>query len=353
MPAALAELERGRNLLRQSGARRDLTRAYMLLARAHQSAGDESQALELLRQALTIGIETQTFHHLVIEGQYIFDLLEQLLRHSPGDRRPAQVMDLIRGLPAAANQVTGQPAALTMSARATLRFYGLGRGRAEKDGQTVVWNSAKARHMVFHLLTFPPRSRDQLFAIFWPDTERDVAAFHTTKYQAHKVLGRNLIVHKDGTYTISWDPDCWFDVAVFESLLSDNQNGDRQARLEQAVALYQGDFLAGYDAAWCFSTREHLRIRYRDALLELGELYEQRGQLANAVKVLGQAVVIDDLHEPAIRALMHLYVHDDRPHIALDVFRQLERRLDAAHTRPSRETRLLRQSIQTDLFAIP
>jgi LuxR family maltose regulon positive regulatory protein len=346
--AALAEVQRGRDQLATSGARRDLTRAYALLARAHQAAGDLERALEALGQALDVGIETQTFHYLVVEGQYLFDLLKRFLQHNPADRRAAQVMDRVLALPNVAREIVGASAPTVL--QPTLRFYGFGPGHVKKDGEVLVWKSAKARYLTFYLLSHPPRSRSQLFETFWADSKQDNvrATFHWTKYQARKVLGRSLIVYEDGLYTVAWDPDCWFDVAAFESLL-DGRGDDRRARLEQAVSLYQGDFLQDYDAEWCLPTRERLRMRYRDALLELGELDTEQGEFAAAASVLGRAAAIDDLHEPTIRALMRLYHRDSRPRAALDLFQQLERRLGALRILPAPETQSLYRSIQAGL----
>ncbi len=58
----------------------------MLLARARRAVGDVKEALEALRLALGVGIETQTFHHLVVEGRHVFDLFKLLLQQNPGGR---------------------------------------------------------------------------------------------------------------------------------------------------------------------------------------------------------------------------------------------------------------------------
>jgi ATP/maltotriose-dependent transcriptional regulator MalT len=347
--AALTEIEHGRDELVKSGARRDLTRAYMLLARARRATGDIKGALEALGQALDVGIETRTFHYLVIEGRCIFDLLKQMLRQNPADRRPAQIMDRIRALPDTARKVVGSLTSTTLLQPA-LRFYGFGPGNAEKDGNSIIWHSAKARYLIFYLLSHPPRSRDQIFRIFWPDAERDAArsAFHWTKSQARRALNRSLIVYQDSLYRVVWDPDCWFDVTAFESLLEE-QGEDRQARLEEAVSLYQGDFLEDYDAEWCLPIRERLRIRYRDALLELSECYAEQREFAAAVSTLSRAMAVDDLHEPVVRALMRLYALDGRPGLALDIFHQLTRRLQKMRAFPEQETQSLYRSIQTNL----
>jgi LuxR family maltose regulon positive regulatory protein len=346
---ALAEIERGRDLLMQSGARPDLTRAYVLLARAREATGDGEAALAALGQALDVGIKTQSFHYLVVEGQRAFGLLRQALKRNPADRRPAEIMDRIRALPDVAREIVGGLAPAALPHPPALRFYGFGPGRVAKDGETLplsAWGSALARHLVFYSLVHPPRSRDQIAATFWPDAspDRAKATFHAVKCQAHRALGRSLIVYEDGRYRVEPEPDCWFDVAAFESLLEGHEG--RQARLEEAVSLYRGDFLEGYDVAWSQPIRERLRLRFRDALIELGESYTAQRRFDRAFATLSRAVAIDDLHEPASRALMRLYALDGRSHAALDHFRQLQERLQELGTAPAPETQALYQEIQ-------
>ena len=48
---------------------------------------------------------------------------------------------------------------------------------------------------------------------------------------------------------------------------------------------------------------------------------------------------------------MRLYLHDGRPHAALDTCTQLEQRLQALRARPGRATQFLRQTIQHDFSA--
>ncbi len=346
-PTALTEVERGRDLLGQSGARRDLARACVLLARARQAGGAGDGALQALRQALDVGLETQTLHYLVVEGQHVFDLFKRLLEQNPADRRPAHVMDRIQDLPALARGLVGGPALAVLPQRPALRFYGLGPGYVERHGESVNWRSAKSRYLTFYLLTHPPCSREQLFKLFWSQARQDDVrgAFYWTTSQARKALGRNLLVRERGFYKLAWEPDCWFDVAVFESLL-DGQGQERQAQLEDAISLYRGDFLEGYDAGWCMLLRERLRMRYRDALLELGQLYVQGQRSTDALAALNRAAALDDLHEPTICTLMRFYALDGQPRAALDLFHSLERQLDELRALPDQETRSLYRSVQ-------
>lgn len=348
---ALTEIERGRDLLTQSGARRDLTRAYVLLARVRQANGDLEGALDALSQALDVGIETQTFHHLVIEGQRAFDLLKQLQRRNRADRRPTNVIDRIRALPDVAREVIGgvEPTALPYTPK--LRLYGFGPGHAERDGHPIpvaAWRSRMPRRLVFYLLLNTPCTLDHILQTFWPDTDRSMARsiFHVVKQRINYAVGRRLVIYAGGLYRIAWDPDCWFDVNVFESLLDGHDEG-RQARLEKAVSLYQGDFLSGYDAEWCRPLRERLRMRHHNALVELGELYVDQGEFAAGFAVLSKATPIDNLYEPASRALMRLYASDGYRDAALRHYQSLEQQLQQElGISPTPETQALYQAIQ-------
>ena len=348
---ALAEVERGRDLLTQTRARRDLTRAYMLLARARQAMGDLQGALAVLGQALDVGIETQTFHYLVIEGQRGFELLKQMQEQNPADRRLVEVLERIRTLPQVAREVVGGLAPDALPHPPSLRFYGFGVGRVERDGEPLpgaAWRSALARHILFYLLVRTPQSRDQIVTTFWPDVSPDKgkAIFHTVKHQAHRALGRTLIRYEDGLYHVELEPDCWFDLAAFESLLDGQDN--RQVRLEEAVALYQGDFLEEYDGEWCLPMRERLQMRLLEALVELGGCYIAQAQFDRAFVPLSRATAIDDLYEPAGRALMRLYALDGRVRAALTHYKQLAERLgQELGALPAPETQALYQAIRT------
>jgi DNA-binding SARP family transcriptional activator len=259
-------------------------------------------------------------------------------------------MDRIRALPDVARAVIGGLVPTVLPHPPSLRFYGFGPGQIERDGEAIpvsVWRSALARQLTFYLLVHPYRSREQIIAAFWPDgsPEKAGAIFRWVKHQIRHALERPLVVHEEGLYHIEWDPDCWFDVAAFESLLK-GQDG-RQVRLERAIALYQGDFLEGCDAEWCEPIRERLRRSCRNALVELGEIHTARGEYDRAFGVLSRALTLDGFYEPASRALMRLYARDGRRHAALRYFERLARNMQLElGTIPEPQTQALYRAIR-------
>jgi DNA-binding SARP family transcriptional activator len=190
------------------------------------------------------------------------------------------------------------------------------------------------RRLVLYLLLESPCSLDQILDVFWPGVERSAARpiFHVIKQRINRAVERRLVVFEEGKYHVAWDPDCWFDVRAFESLL--NGRDGRLARLKEAVALY-------------IPIREHLSLRYRNALVELGELYIEHGNFAEGFMVLCRATPQGNLYEPASRALMRLYASDGRRESALRHYENLVEYLrQDVGTVPAPATRSLYRAIQ-------
>jgi len=103
-----------------------------------------------------------------------------------------------------------------------------------------------------------------------------------------------------------------YDVQVFDNLLNEAGQAqtlpeEKKTLLEDALALYQGDYLEGIYADWCAVERERLRGRYLATLETLADLYAERGELQRAMD-LYQTILAQDLYqEMAHRGLMRCY----------------------------------------------
>jgi DNA-binding SARP family transcriptional activator len=214
------------------------------------------------------------------------------------------------------------------------------------------WGAAATRQLFFYLLTHPSRSRDQIAAILWPElpASKVKANFHPTKYRLKRALGQEPL-HFDGShYQIHPRLDYWFDVKEFERLLEGSGPGRRMERLQQAVALYRGDFLEDYYDDWCLLLRERLRERYLEALDELAGRLLARRQYRQAIQTLRQGLEIDDLREKFHRQLMRTYTLSGQRNQALAQYQRcveiLERELGVP---PSPETTMLYRRILAGL----
>jgi len=206
-----------------------------------------------------------------------------------------------------------------------LHVYALGSLRAELNGDPVRrWGGEKAgsrqAEAIFAILFDRGdrgASKDEILELVWPDVDLDRAdvAFHRTMLGLRSILkpGRRsrgstgpISFHND-RYRLQPSVVAWSDLGEFDRLLADAGRGDPAdvvGILEQARALYRGDFLDDCpfygDSAQVEDRRTDVRRRYVDVLIELGERYAQRGDRTAAANSYRQAQAVADDELPQI-----------------------------------------------------
>jgi len=221
-------------------------------------------------------------------------------------------------------------------------------------GEAVVVPVKKAKALLAYLALHPgrPHSRDKLAALLWGDSE-EAQARHSLR-QALTSLRKALpgvmpeILAVDGEDLVVTPAAIAVDVMQFDRLVKE---GDRDA-LEQAVALYQGEFLEGFNPRavgfedWLMGERNRLRERAVEVMAVLLDHHRQAGEVDRAVRVAIRVLALDPLREPVHRALMELYACQGRHAAALKQYqvccRILERELGM---RPAAETTRLQRQI--------
>ncbi|HSM03592.1 MAG TPA: BTAD domain-containing putative transcriptional regulator [Longimicrobiales bacterium] len=194
-----------------------------------------------------------------------------------------------------------------------------------------------------------PQRRDALVALFWPELDQGAArnALSQALYRLRTTLGPGALVSR-GNELVEIDPDrlaC--DVWAFDTHLD-------AGRLEDALALYQGDFLPGLHTAgapgferWLDEERRTLRRRAREAALQLGTRAEEAGNVLAAVRSLERALELQPADEHTVRHLMVLMDRAGDRAGAQDVYQRLERHLDTEFDlSPASETRDLAESLR-------
>ncbi len=205
-----------------------------------------------------------------------------------------------------------------------IQIFTLGTLRVQRDGQEVdehVWRTRQARQLLKILITERPRpvSTDRIIEILWPDSTPSAAS--TTLRSAVNAL-RNVLeparanrapssyIHTQSPgYAFRSHADIWLDVEIFEKLLDEAEHlpssADRRLRLEQALALYEDDYLIGDPYAdWAKAERERLRERFFDALLAMAAIQAQEGQYSAAISACRRVLARDEVRENAYQALM-------------------------------------------------
>src|SRR5262249_46084147 len=134
----------------------------------------------------------------------------------------------------------------------------------------------------------------------------------------------------------------------FEALLAaaDSEGADRQALLEQALALVRGQPLAGSDYPWATGEIRRLRATIVDRLQELGYLRLDGGDPTGALAAGEQGLALDPLNEGAHRVAMQAEAALGLRQAITARYEQLRERLDARFgLEPERETRLLHRRL--------
>jgi predicted ATPase/DNA-binding SARP family transcriptional activator len=255
---------------------------------------------------------------------------------------------------------------------ARLELFLLGMPRLRRDGVLLKLNTRKMMALVAYVAVSALEARGRrlrrasLVALLWPDLEpsRARAAFRRDLSLLRKALrGEWLEADRESVGT---DPeaDFWLDVDQFNRLLrACGTHGHPPeevcprclAVLEEAAALYQGDFLQGFGLRdcvefddWQFFQAEGLRRQLASALERLARGHGVQGNHEAALPYARRWLALDPLHEPAHRQLMELYSSAAGRSAALRQYKECVRILDEElGLAPAEETTALYEQIRT------
>ncbi|MBA2464421.1 MAG: AAA family ATPase [Nocardioidaceae bacterium] len=233
----------------------------------------------------------------------------------------------------------------------------LGPPRVERDGGLVSFDTRKAMALLAHLaVTERPRPRDSLADLLWPgsDPERARGALRRTLSSLRSAIGHELLEATRDHVRLIRGPGLAIDVALFRS-------SRESSRLEEAVALFRGDFLEGFavrDAPdfedWAQIEADILRRELVAALAELAMTRETAGDRMGALDAVRRWVTVDPLHEPAHRALIRLYAESGDRAAALIQYRECVRTLSRElGVPPLTETTELYEAINRGVYLAP
>ena len=257
--------------------------------------------------------------------------------------------------------VHADDAPVTGGARSRLRVLSLGPLQVFVGGEPVdpsAWGSARPRELLVYLLMHPEgRTKEQAGLAFWPDasTAQLRNNFHVTLHRLRKALGSaDIVMLVNDRYRI--DPALVeeFDAMALEHEVTaarralKRQAGGAATELERALARYRGDFLDGEPVGdWHVEHRERLQRLYVDALMELAGHYADEERYARAAELYRRVLARDELHEEALRALMHCLAEAGDRSQALRAYRRFADRLRAElEAEPEEETTRLLTRLQ-------
>jgi predicted ATPase/DNA-binding SARP family transcriptional activator len=208
--------------------------------------------------------------------------------------------------------------------------------------------SAKVRALLLYLAaTDRPQSRDHLAHLLWEDTPASMKVNLRKALSNLRQLIGNVLV-EDAKESITLDTQrVWVDVVEFGRLI-------QQGAAQQAAALYQADFLTGFNLslsyefeAWALREQSRLKSQMVDLLRRLATQQEANSKRSEAISTVRRLLDLEPWHEENHRWLMDLLAKDGQRSAALAHFaicqRILREELDAP---PSAETLALVEQIQ-------
>jgi DNA-binding SARP family transcriptional activator len=214
------------------------------------------------------------------------------------------------------------------------------------------WTYAKSNELLFYLLTYDFRTKEQIGLDMWPDVS-PAQLRNTLGVRLHhlrRALGRaDWIVFENNTYAFNRSLNYWFDVEAFETYLADarqmRDDSPEQAirHFQDAVKLYRGEFLQdGVEGEWFITRQAELRGKYLEALLTLGQLLFAGGNYAQAGAAYKKVIEHDNYVEAAHRELMRCYARLGEQAQALRHYQELVQIMrDELDSPPAPETTAL------------
>lgn len=238
---------------------------------------------------------------------------------------------------------------------AQLRLFVFGPPRLERDGEAVELGLRRALALLVYLaVTRQPQSRDALATLLWPENDQREARanLRRTLHRLAQVIGNDILAVNADTVRVAPDAPLWVDSYQLLGLAASADT------LDQAVALYRDDFLAGFTLPdsptfddWQFFERERLRQLLSQSLELLAQREKARASWDTAAEYARRWVALDPLHEPAQRALLEAYARAGQGAAAVRQYQELARVLEAElGTAPEAATTALYEAIRARRF---
>jgi TolB-like protein/DNA-binding SARP family transcriptional activator/Flp pilus assembly protein TadD len=224
-------------------------------------------------------------------------------------------------------------------------------------GSPIDFPTRKAKALLAYLARHPgrPASRERVGALLWESRGDERARINVRQTL---MLVRRALSHAACPCVIS-DGDALYlhpehvevDVAQFDLLCGESSVD----ALEQAAALYQGEFLEGFALneelyeEWLRAERASLQERAIGALMSLLRCHLDAGNIEQGVRVAQNVLALDPLRETAHRALMRLYAQMGDRALALKQYRWCADVLNAElGVRPEAQTRRLYNELRNE-----
>ena len=285
------------------GFRIPLALVYLGLAFIHLETGRKDSGLEYSRRAIHLIEKTRAFQLFLDQGERSRVVCNSLLE---AGERSAFVEKVLENLPP-----QDRPLKLQFTDLSAITVRCLGNFKVmvgEQELNQERWVSAKARDLLAYFITFRGEHipAEQAYESIWTEKPgRGLTAFHTALTRLRNALRTNepaprFVLVEMGEYHLdaarfNIDVDR-FDAALANARASSNEESTGRW-LEQAVALYQGEYLGNLYYDWLFPERRRISQEYLSALRQLADYHFTHERYTRSLDLLHRALRMDNLVE--------------------------------------------------------
>jgi predicted ATPase/DNA-binding SARP family transcriptional activator len=244
-----------------------------------------------------------------------------------------------------------------------LQIYTLGDLRILCEGKPVKGlRSRKAQALMVYLAcTSKPHAREAIADLFWSGSSPS-QAMSNLRDVIHALRNHLKPFVDISRYSIGLNPEAevWIDVAELDASLAilrdaeDNITIERANKIEEALDLYQKDFLDGFYVRgaqgfeeWLVVERERIRLATLDALILLVKHHSREGNCQKGIYYARRALELEPLMEVGHQQLMLLLASCGRSSEALIQYRTCQKMLqEELGVEPSEETKEIYKKLQ-------
>lgn len=281
-----------------------LAMAYFGLAYILMREENRTLAMQYSQESLKL-LEPAMMHQLYLDQQErALIICEALVQHMPGNKFVQQVYHTL-----SESRPQAQLPQITITRPDLIEIKTLGHFNVLRDGleiESKAFASAKARDLLAYFVTLRSKSvnLDRAIEAIWSDGTGSTSGFHTALYRVraalrHKGEKEKFILSEVGEYRLD-SARFNIDIDHFDSLLKRARSAEGQQAggfYEQALELYQGDYLDNLYYEWAIVERERLQRNYLTAINKYSELLITDAQYKRASVWLHKALELEPYDE--------------------------------------------------------
>ncbi|MBU4437979.1 MAG: PAS domain S-box protein [Firmicutes bacterium] len=205
-----------------------------------------------------------------------------------------------------------------------LHFFGKFRVFADNNNKPIKWRTTKTEELFAFLLQKKCQyvSRDEILEALWPELELEKAIkyLHTSIYNLKKDLksvGVSFQLELINGFYCYDEHRFYSDLGELKNLIKtfvnpyDSFDGETIQKTEQAIILYEGDYLAENDYPWAKSQSTFYRHQFEKYVFDLARHYFFKRDYISTKRVLSKLISIDNLNERYHELLLNVFLFDD------------------------------------------